>query len=450
MENIQQQLAEFIANCNYSNIDNKFIYDIKYRVVDWIGCAAIGSHYPQSDLARQFFTSVGGVPESSIIGAEGKYPASGSALVNGVIGHVSELDDGHRKAIGHPGSVTVPVALALGEKLNVTGREFLQALILGYDLFARLGQAVNPSHYATWHTTGTCGAFAATATAASLLRLTPKQTCHALGIAATLASGLQESFGTHAKALTIGHACQNGIYAASLAKLGYTGSPTAITGKKGFIASTCTQAHLDILRNPSETSLISDTAFYKIYASCGHTNSPLDAMFSVLKQHKLQPTDIKRIVVETYQVAVDITREFQNDTEDAAKFSLPYCLSAAILFGQVSLRQFQPDVLRNPALHTLATKVEVIESAQATARFPRRQAKISVFMNDGTVYEAQVMDAADTTDVERIKQKFRDATHYIDQQETESVLHSLEKLDQQPDISSLIRYLLLLGHQQPS
>lgn len=441
MDKIQQNLANFIASCDYASIDNKFVQDIKYRIIDWLGCAIIGAHYPQSTIARQFFSQSGGTAEAMIIGMPGKYPAGNAALVNGIIGHVCELDDGHRKAIGHPGSVTVPVAFALGEKLNSSTETILKALILGYDLFARLGQAVNPSHYSTWHTTGTCGAFAATATAASLMRLDPQQTCHALGIVATLASGIQESFGTYAKALTIGNACQNAIYAASLAKLGYTGSSTAITGKKGFISSTCTEAHLEFLRNPSEDTLISDTAFYKIYASCGHTNSPLDALFSLLKQNTIDPVHIKEIIVETYKVAVDITGELKSDTEDAAKFSLPYCLSVAILFGEVSLRQFRPAILHDPDVNSLAAKVRVIESTEATARFPKRQARVSIRLHDGTQYMAQVNDATDEVNPHQIEQKFRAATIHIGRQETENILCYLREMETHTELTPLIHYI---------
>lgn len=450
MDNIQQDLSRFISGCHYDRIDDRFILDIKYRVIDWLGCAMSGAHYAQSCIARQFFSQLNGREEATMIGIPGKYPALNAAMVNGIIGHVSELDDGHRKAIGHPGSVTLPVALALGEKLNVSGRGFLKALVLGYDLFIRMGQAVNPSHYATWHTTGTCGAFAATATAASLMCLTPEQTCHALGIVATLASGTQESFGTHAKALTVGHACQNGICAASLAQQGFTGSASAITGKKGFIASTCSKANLEILRNPGEATLLSDTAFYKIYASCGHTNSPLDAMFTLLKQHTLCPADIDQIIVETYRVAVDITGELKSRTEDEAKFSLPYCISVAILFGQVSLRQFQADVLHNHEVNALAARVRVIESPVATARFPARQASVSVYLKNGTHYEVKVMDASDSVVTGQIEQKFRGATCELNPQETESVLCYLRNMEDQENITPLIRYIALLGRYQAS
>lgn len=445
MDNIQRDLADFIANCDYAQIDDKFILDIKYRVIDWLGCAAIGIHYPQSEIARQYFVSLKGAEEATMLGACGKFPAGNAALVNGIIGHVSELDDGHRKAIGHPGSVTLPVALALGEQLNTSGKAFLKALIVGYDLFARLGQAVNPSHYKTWHTTGTCGAFAATATAASLMGLTSQQTCHALGIVATLASGIQESFGTHAKALTIGNACQNAIYAATLAKRGYTGPATALTGKKGFIQSTSTGANLDTLLAPSEAALLSDTAFYKIYASCGHTNSPLDAMFALLKQHPLDSEKIKSIIVETYGVSVDLTKDLKTQNEDVAKFSLPYCLAIAILFGAVSLQQFRPEVLHDPRVNSLAAKIQVIESPEATARFPKRQAKVTVLLEEGTQYESQVMDATDVVDFSLLEKKFGEATVNVDPKETENILHYLRQMDSQPDIKPLIRYLDLLG-----
>jgi len=96
-------------------------------------------------------------------------------------GDVCELDDGHRTAIGHPGSIAVPTALALGEHLNASGADVLKAVILGYEVFSRLGRTVNPSHYRTWHTTGTCGTIAAAAAAASLLN----SVCGSVQVAAT-------------------------------------------------------------------------------------------------------------------------------------------------------------------------------------------------------------------------------------------------------------------------
>lgn len=438
---VQQNLADFIANCRDELIVGRLIEDMKYRVVDWLGCAVVGARYPQCDIARQAFTRFGGMAEAVVIGASDRYPAPTAAMVNGIIGHVSELDDGHRKAIGHPGSVTLPVALALGESLNVSGSAFLKALIVGYDVYIRLGQTVNPSHYAYWHTTGTCGTFAAAATAASLMKLTPEQACNALGIAATMASGLVASFGSHAKALNVGHACQSGVYAALLAKEGFTGSPQALAGDKGFIKATSDGESLQYLQCLTEEGLLSDTAFYKVYASCGHTNSPLDAVFSLMNTHSLDVKKIARIHVATYRISVSLTAALKADNEDEAKFSLPYCIAVALTFGRVSLAEFQPQVLSNPDVLALAGKVAVVESEEATARFPKRQAEVTIVMEDGKTYRHQVMDATDVANLAMLEQKFLHSAQSVDRAASEAVLAFIKTMDKSEDIAPLTEYL---------
>ncbi|GKX58938.1 MmgE/PrpD family protein [Leminorella grimontii] len=438
---VQKNLADFIANCRDELIVRRLIEDMKYRVIDWLGCAAVGARYPQCDIARRTFTHFGGVEEAVVIGASGRYPAPAAAMVNGIIGHVSELDDGHRKAIGHPGSVTLPVALALGESLNVSGSAFLKALIVGYDVYIRLGQTVNPSHYAYWHTTGTCGTFAAAATAASLMRLTAEQARNALGIAATMASGLVASFGSHAKALNVGHACQSGVYAALLAKEGFTGSPQALAGDKGFVKATSDYESLKYLECLTEEGLLSDTAFYKVYASCGHTNSPLDAVFGLMNAHTLDVKKIARIHVATYRISVSLTAPLKVNNEDEAKFSLPYCIAVALIFGRVSLAEFQPQALGNPDVLALAKKVEVVESEEATARFPKRQAEVTIVMEDGKTYRYRVMDATDVANFAMLEQKFLHSAQGVDRQASEAVLAFIKAMDKSADIAPLTEYL---------
>ena len=170
-EHIQNELASFIANCDWEKIAPHFKEDAAYRVLDWIGCAVAGEHYPQVEIAQKYFIENGDQGNSTVIGHQTKCSPRTAAFLNGIAGHICELDDGHRTAIGHPGSIAVPTALALGEHLNASGADVLKAVILGYEVFSRLGRTVNPSHYRTWHTTGTCGTIAAAAAAASLLKL---------------------------------------------------------------------------------------------------------------------------------------------------------------------------------------------------------------------------------------------------------------------------------------
>lgn len=405
-EPLQAGLARFISGCSLEKIPEKFKADARLRILDWAGCAIAGAHYPQTVIAGRYLSSVGGAAESTAIGLDDRLPARSAAFLNGVAGHVCELDDGHRTAIGHPGSVTIPVALALAEKTGATGADFLKAVIIGYDTFARLGRTVNPSHYKTWHTTGTVGTVAAAATAASILGLNEEAANNAIGLAATMAGGLIESFGSHAKALNIAEACQNGIDAALLAQSGFTGSHSALLGKKGFVAATCSDPHPENLENPSEETLVSDTAFFKVYASCGHTNSPLDALFSLMKKHPLDPDTIRSVRVKTYRVAVDVTGAFRYGTEDEAKFSLPWCFAAAITDGAVTLSQFTPEARADERKLALARKVEVTEDPEATSLFPRRVAEVEVTLSDGTVLSDKVWNSNDAADPAVIRQKF--------------------------------------------
>ncbi|MBS1344342.1 MAG: MmgE/PrpD family protein, partial [Sutterella sp.] len=325
--------------------------------------------------------------------------------------------------------------------LNASGADVLKAVILGYEVFSRLGRTVNPSHYRTWHTTGTCGTIAAAAAAASLLKLSAEETNNAIGIAATMAGGLVESFGSHAKAINIAEACQNGIDAASLAKLGLTGSHSALLGKKGFVAATCTEPHTENLTHLSEDALVSDSAFYKVYSSCGHTNSPLDVLFKLMAKYTINPKEIERIDVATYKVAFDLTSQLKTATEDEAKFSLPFCFAISLLKGSVSLANFSQAVRTDPEVLDLARRVHVIESPEATSRFPHRQAEVSIVMKDGTVYADKTLDAHDSTTPEQIVAKFEAAVNEMDASKRQRIIQFVIDLGKQKSIAPLMDLL---------
>ena len=444
-EPLQAGLARFISRCDYNKIAEKFVDDAKLRVLDWIGCAVAGGGYPQTRMARQLMSVAGWNPQAFALGMPFDVPARSAAFINGIAGHVCELDDGHRTAIGHPGSVTVPVAFALGQAQDSTGKDFLKVVILGYDVFTRLGRMVNPTHYRCWHTTGTVGTFAAAAAASSLLKLTPDEVNNALGLATTMNGGLVESFGSHAKALNIAEACQNGIDAALLAKMGFTGSHSAIMGPKGFIAATCTDPHPENLENPSEETLVSDTAFFKKYSSCGHTNSPLDGLCALMKAHPdIKPEAVEKITVRTYRVAVDITSKLKAATEDEAKFSLPYCFAVQLMFGSVGLKQFAESIRKSPEVLALAKLVKVDEDPEATAAFPKRQATVEITLKDGTTFVEKRLGSSDDADLALVENKFESAAAMMDKDALKEIEQIVLHLEDYPNILPLVAQLKTL------
>lgn len=439
---IQAGVAKFITDLRYESLPPEIIADTKYRILDWLGSALAGVSYQPSILITEFVKSIGGEPRSTILKGGAKVSVPQAALANGVIGHAAEVDDGHRKAIAHPGAVTVPTALAATEGYGKSGKAAITSIVAGYEVLIRLGMAINPSHYKIWHATGTCGVFAAAAVASSLLRLDAATTQMALGIAGTMASGLQETFGTHAKPLNAGHACQSGIQAALLAQRGFSGPKDILMGDKGFIRATASEYDIQVLQEIGNTPLLTNTAFYKVYASCGHTNSPLDVMFKMMERYEIPLTEIRQIEVQTYRIAVDLTGKLKNINEDQAKFSLPYCLAAALIYKRVTLQEFTSDNLNNPAILEIARKIKVSEDLQATALFPKRRATIRIELKDGRILEEGVDNSNDTPNYAVIEEKYFGLSETcLDRASANKIRDMVLNMDQLDDCSQLMKYL---------
>ncbi len=439
-QNLQAQISDFIAGLRYEDLPTAVVQDAKYRVLDWLGSALAGSSYKPALIVTKMVLEAGGAPQATVLQSGMKVPMAQAALANGIMGHVVEYDDGHRLAIAHPGAVTVPTALAVAESLGRSGKEVLTAIVAGYEVLIRLGASINPSHYQIWHTTGTCGTFAAAATAARLLKLDPARTQMCLGVAGTMACGLQETFGTHAKPLNVGHACQSGIQAGLLAMEGFTGPEDILLGPKGFVTATTEQFDSALLDQIDERQYLSPTAYYKVYASCGHTNSPLDALFAIMKRHNVPPPSIRAVRIATYRTAVQLTGEFKNQSEEEAKFSLPYCVAVALLHKRVTLAEFAPGKLQDPEVVALARKIHVSEDAGATVAFPReRRADVAVEFQDGQVIEEKILFPLDTPDYKAVGEKFLSlAEMTMDAQQARTTADIVLNLEQCPGLDRLM------------
>ena len=441
---LQAEVAEFISKLQYNNLPAEIIKDTKYRLLDWLGSALVGVHYNPSRIVTEIVKSNGGIAQATVLKGGMKVPVSQAALANGIIGHVAEFDDGHRLAIAHPGAVSVPTALAVAESFNKTGKELLTGIVAGYEVLIRLGTAVNPSHYQMWHTTGTCGTFAAAASAACILKLDKKRANNSLGIAGTMASGSRETFGTHSKSLNAGHACQSGVQAALLAMKGFTGPEDIIESEKGFIAATTSAYNIESLKQINDGEFLSKTAFFKVYASCGHTNSPLDLIFTIMQEHDLVLQSIKQVQIRTYLTAVELTSEFQNNNEEAAKFSLPYCIAVALLYKKVTLEEFTPDKLKDPCFAEMAKKIKIIEDPEATRMFPKeRRASVHITMGNNQIITKKIILSNDIPDYHVVEKKFMSlASTCIGLQDAETVKDIVLSIDKVDNLNILMRHLI--------
>ncbi len=394
-ETLRNRLAVFVHETEFSSLPEQVVNQAKFCLLDLVGVAIAGSLQPTSLLAREVFGTHAPPPEATLWTTEQKVSAATAAFLNAVQGHAIDMDDGHRYANGHPGVVTIPAALALAEYLGTGGRELVAAIVIGYEVFIRLGRAANPDLLQRgFHTTATIGTFAATAAAAKLLQLTVPQIENAFSLAGLQSAGLLEalSSGEMGKSFQVGRAVQGGVQAAMLAQKGADGPAKIFEGDKGFFkAFSGKQCDTETICGDLGDDFLITTVYFKRHAACRHVHSALDSIAEILLEHDLDRAAIESIEVETYSVAKNLTGHLAtHGSELAAKFSMPIAIGLLLIFDRTDALAFTRENISDPRVHALAKKVSITASAARDAVYPgERGAEVRIRTQDNT-YEKEV------------------------------------------------------------
>ncbi len=312
--------------------------------------------------------------------------AAAVAFRHGVASHILELDDIHKTSTVHAGAPVISAALASAEREHSDGRAFLLAVALGYEVALRVGEAVNPSHYRYWHPTGTAATFGAAAAAGSLMKLNAAQMLDALGSAGTQAAGLWEfnADGAMSKHLHPGKAAMNGVLAADLARVGFTGATRILEGERGFFrAMSAAYDESRITDGLGERWKISENC-YKLHSCCGHTHTAIDIAQCRRPPGLREPSDIRSVEIETYAPGYEIVKEMRPQTPYQAKFSIAYCVAVALLDGHAGLDQFTPERMADPAIAALLERTRVTVADDLTAKYPAAwPARLTITLMNG-------------------------------------------------------------------
>lgn len=391
-ETLSGVLGEFAARLDASALPGSVVESAKACFLDWLGSAIAGSASAPGRIMLGVVEDLGGHPQATLVPVGRRLPVTSAALYNGAVSHVVELDDVHRRSIMHPGAAVIPAALATAEMTGATGRQFLGAVIAGYEAAIRIGEAVTPSHYRYWHTTGTCGAFGAAVAGAKLLGLDAGGIASALGTAGTQAAGLWEFLadGAMSKHLHPGKAAMNGVLSALLAKGGFTAASRILEGEKGFFRATA--ARFDesrVVEGLGASYKVSEVSF-KVHASCRHTHPAIDAALEVVRRYRPDPAAVISVLVETYSVALDVAGNLRPMSVYSAKFSIPFCVALAICRGRAGLAEFNEGVLEDAEITKLMERVRVAVNPSFDAVYPGRwPARVTVRAADGTEFAAE-------------------------------------------------------------
>jgi len=451
METLTGKLANFIAHLNYQSLPGEVLQKAKHCLMDTLGAALAGSKMPEALIAKKLAEKLNPRKESTLFTGKGKVGVLEAAMANGIMSHVLELDDGNRYAQGHPGVAVIPAVLALAEKEKIKGKEVLPAIVAGYEVFGRVGAGGNPSHFNRgFHTTGTCGTFAAAAAAGRLLRLNEAKMVSALGIAGSQAAGLFAFMadGTMTKVLHAGKAAQNGILSAYLAQSGFTGPAAILEDKRGFYKAFADTSNPDrVVMGLGEKYEIM-TTYVKYHASCRHSHAPIDAILDSSSRTSFRPEEIEKVNVYTYTIAAKLIDGKEVTTPISGKMSLPYSAAVAILYGKVGLGEFKPKVLNDPAVRALMAKVDVYADPELDKLVPdHRGAKAEILLKDGRRLTSTILDPKGEPEnpgsSSDIYDKFRMlAGTVFKTAKVEKILEKIENLEKVKDISELNRFLL--------
>ncbi|MCZ8294846.1 MAG: MmgE/PrpD family protein [Hylemonella sp.] len=388
---IVDQLAEYAQRESARPLPAEVTHHAKRALIDWFSALFPGiALAPGPQLMRTHADELGH-GKSSLPGQRTTAFAATAAWINGSISHAAEFDDIFRDAVYHPGCPTIGAALAVAEERGASGADLLKAITIGYEISTRIGVAVQPSHYRFFHTTGTIGCFGGAAATAALVDGTnPDVMRHALATAATFASGLQQAFRSDAmtKCLHAGHAAWVGVTAGKGAANGVTGALDILEGAAGFGAALSVNPNWAEATRDLGTRYNIQVITQKNHGCCGHTFAAIDAMLDIRQGQTVDPTQIASIRIDTYQTALDVTGNFEPRTAFEAKFSLPYVVAHALLYGAVRLNAFEPQRLADARIRALMAKTKLVADPRLSAGFPAlRAARIVITLTDGRVIE---------------------------------------------------------------
>ena len=331
--------------------------------VDTVACMLAGADDP-APRAAHAGVARWGAGSAVVAGTPRRLAAPWAALVNGTAAHALDYDDILEISNAHASAVLVPALLALGQERDADGGSCVDAFIVGVEVLARLGEALNTAHYFRgWHTTSTLGAPAAAAACARLIGLDAARTTAALGLATSLSSGTKCQFGTMAKPLHAGLAAKNGIVAAALAESGVTAAADALEGARGFV-----ELFAGVPRERLEAAVADFGAppaierhglWQKVYPCCGSVHRPLDALLDMRADGALRPQAVAGVdallpEIETHNLPYAAPADAMQ-----ARFSLPYLLASALVDGRLALDAFTGEALARPDVRTLIPRIRM-------------------------------------------------------------------------------------------
>jgi 2-methylcitrate dehydratase PrpD len=392
MANETATLADYVAALKFDDIPQDVLARAKVLTLDFLGSAIRARREAESTpsiLQMLQALSLDGDGEATVFGDEKRWTPAVAALLNGALGHSLDFDDTHADSSLHPSAPVVPAAFAVGEMVGASGREVLTAIVAGYEVCCRLGNALDPtSHYARgFHPTATAGTYGAAAAAAKLFGLSPDQIVSAFGVSGSQAAGSLQFLvnGAWNKRYQVGAAAMNGVIAATLARNAFVGATQSVEGIHGLLVGYTDTPHHDKavagLGQVYETMKIG----VKPYPSCRYTHAAIDALIAMRREHNLTPEQVKRVEVGLHKNGITLTGDAATKRHPSSivggQFSMFFTGALALEQGSFGWDDYTR--LGDPNIDALADRFDVVRDERLEGKTHPFGARVSITTEDG-------------------------------------------------------------------
>ena len=448
---ISQLIAELTLNLRYEDLPEKARRHARNLVMDLMGSMIGSKKIESSRIATELALELDGPPESTVIGHGRKVAAPHAAFANAMQGYAFDFADDHNESNAHPSVATIPVSLAMGEKLHAAGKQVIEAIALGNEVVCRLGSAfLGKTYYQGFHPSSTCGTFGATISAAKLLKLDVPQMMNAQGIAGSQVGGLMawNTSGSYTKRLQAGHPAMVGILSAIMAQKGFNGPPEIIEGTDGFMQAYSYQLQYDtrwITDGLGETWTFADSSI-KVYPCCRYSAGHLDACLDIVARYQPDWRKIQRIFIRSSDYTIRLLamprkRDPQNVVD--CQFSMPWQAAIALIDGKINVDTFVPGNIFRPDVRELMKQVDWVVDDEFERRYPEHYScAVHVTMEDGTecvsVVDDPKGDYRNPVTQQDLEDKFRNlALRELDAARVERIIQFVRTIEGVQDISEL-------------
>jgi 2-methylcitrate dehydratase PrpD len=433
-------LASWIVSTRIETVPGDVRHEARRALVNYLGCALGGSHDEAVDIAIRALGPYSGPATASVLGRVERLDPLNASLMNGISSHVYDFDDTTPKNYMHPTSPVASALFAYASANPVSGRDFVEAFIAGFEAEMRIGNAVYPAHYdAGWHITGTAGVFGAAIAIGKLLKLSERQMTWNIGLAATQAAGIREMFGSMAKAFHPGRAAQNGYSGALLAQAGFTAGEHGLEGPRGFAAVQAAKFNLAKITAGLDTEYELRANTYKPFP-CGIVNHPtIDGAIQLHNAHHPNPRSIAAVRLRVAPLVLDLCNQTNLTKGLQGKFSVYHGAAVGLVRGKAGIQEYTDAAVNDPEIkfvreHTAAMGDPAITEDQAHIEVELTTGeRLSRFIERSLGNVHRPLTDAD------LSAKFHDqAILALPPSQAENILEQCWHIDQLSDVNALI------------